>query len=60
MFQFNMGGNPASDIVVKMCAEHPNCKGCQLYSESGANVQGGHTVCDTAVERIRNGKENNQ
>lgn len=58
-FQFNMGGSPDTNVVAKMCAEHPECKDCPLFCETGINMQGGHTICDTAIERIRNGKVNN-
>lgn len=55
-FHFGGGGNQNTDIIAKMCEEHPECKGCPLFCETGTNIQGFNTICDTAVFRIRSQK----
>ena len=35
----------------KMCAEHPECTGCPMYSLTGYNG----TICENAIVRLNQG-----
>ena len=40
----------------QMCAEHPECKGCPLYTSQGYNG----VLCENALIRISQGGDTNE
>lgn len=49
--QININGMAGFQEAAKICAEHPECKGCPMISGRPMQTQTGQIVCETGKNK---------